>query len=946
MVRRLVMGVVGVVGVVMAAGAARGEGVAHTVVVRDEAGNAVAGAQVQAVMRHGAAAGRLPALTTNGQGRVVFDVPAGSMAALLVTAKDYFPSRVQALAGPGGDGGLPTEVAVEMDKPATIGGVVVDGAGKAVAGAEIGVSIDKRFKNPLQRMRWLQMGAVADGDGRWTMEVPASFEKLAVRVRGPRTLVSDEAGDPRPVADLAAVKAGRGVLVAPATVLVEITVTGPDGKAAAATVQSVAALFGASQVAADASGTARGEAEAGPLTLLVQAKGAAPELLHLVVRDRPVKMAVALKAAQSLRGQVVDVAGKPVAALVRVQRWRGSLALTPILDTNGQGEFAWEEAPADAVEAEVSATGMATAHVILQAGKANRVVMLPPTLVTGKVLDAVTGAPVPAFVVRLGHGTADGEVHFDSGPEAGAAGRDGAFAVSFADGDAKKQVRVEAPGYLPAESGLIPPDGATHKVELALKSVRAAAGQVLGVDGKPAAGVKLYQLFEVKSGVFNVIDGMPPDETDLPGTKTATTGADGRFTLAGGGAYVLFAQSAEGYLLAGQAAVEKGEPLRMEKFARVEGTLMHGTKPVPGGSVWMAQFAVAPEPLRLHFQFSAKATADGAGHFVIERALAAPLHVDRAMERGQSAGGRARATPAAGETVRLTVGGTGRPVTGTIALPAGLRPEAFALDTVSLAAEGVMGKPFELPEEALVLSIEDRVKWYQAYYQSPAGKAATARLLEIQDERPTLFVPADARGRFRIEDVPAGNYTLTARYTAAGDQGGRTRAQAQVDITVPPGVSDDALDVGVVRAAAVPEDGPLPAEAPDLAVTLSDGAAVQLSKLRGKTVLVAFWSAKDGLMAADIAGMQRAAALANARPGFVLLAINIDGDAALAKKVAAARQWNFPIAYVGETEGAAFLKAYGFAGPRRVLVGPAGQTQGTGAVEELLRRAEAPMVLK
>ena len=51
------------------------------------------------------------------------------------------------------------------------------------------------------------------------MEVPAAFEKLAVRVRGPRTLAADGNNEPLPFAgDLAAVRAGRGVLLAPATV--------------------------------------------------------------------------------------------------------------------------------------------------------------------------------------------------------------------------------------------------------------------------------------------------------------------------------------------------------------------------------------------------------------------------------------------------------------------------------------------------------------------------------------------------------------------------------------------------------------------------------------------------------------------------------------------------------------------------------------------------------
>lgn len=367
---------------------------------------------------------------------------------------------------------------------------------------------------------------------------------------------------------------------------------------------------------------------------------------------------------------------------------------------------------------------------------------------------------------------------------------------------------------------------------------------------------------------------------------------------------------------------------------------MHGTKPVAGGKAWMSQFGFAPEPLRQHFQISARASADADGHFVIEHVLAAPAHVERVMEGGQSAGGRARVTPAAGEKVRVRVGGTGRAVTGAIALPADLRPEGYELEAVALAAEGVIGKTFEYPEEALLLSNEERVKWALASFDSPAGRAASARLLAWQEERPTLSVQADARGQFRIEDVPPGKYTLAARYVTAEDRMRMSQAVVQVEVTVPAGVSDEALELGVLKAEAVPRDGALPAEAPDFAVTLSDGSAVKLADLRGKTVLVAFRSVRTGMFAADIAGIQRAAALVKARPGLAVVAINGDGDVALAKQVAAAWGWDFPIAYVGEKQGAALLKAYGFVQPRRVLVGPGGETRGVGMVEELLGQVE------
>lgn len=95
-------------------------------------------------------------------------------------------------------------------------------------------------------------------------------------------------------------------------------------------------------------------------------------------------------------------------------------------------------------------------------------------------------------------------------------------------------------------------------------------------------------------------------------------------------------------------------------------------------------------------------------------------------------------------------------MTGAIALPADMRPEACELEAVALAAEGVIGKTFEYPEEALLLSNEERVKWALASFDSPAGRAASARLLAWQEERPTLSVQADARGAVPDRGCAAG----------------------------------------------------------------------------------------------------------------------------------------------------------------------------------------------
>ena len=114
-------------------------------------------------------------------------------------------------------------------------------------------------------------------------------------------------------------------------------------------------------------------ARPGRLMLQIKAKGHAPELTPAMgkVAANPDPVTIQLGPAHTLEGRVVDSRGKPIAdAFVGIDTWRTFRSLGVFLETDADGRFRWEDAPADPVRINVSQTGFTT--VIMAAGHGRR----------------------------------------------------------------------------------------------------------------------------------------------------------------------------------------------------------------------------------------------------------------------------------------------------------------------------------------------------------------------------------------------------------------------------------------------------------------------------------------------------------------------------------------------------------------------------------------------
>ena len=159
----------------------------------------------------------------------------------------------------------------------------------------------------------------------------------------------------------------------------------------------------------------------------------------------------------------------------------------------------------------------------------------------------------------------------------------------------------------------------------------------------------------------------------------------------------------------------------------------------------------------------------------------------------QSAGGSPSAlldvAPAA--TVKLTLGGTGRPVVGKAALPA----ELAGRDDWLFDFSYLVRKP---PSQG----------------HSGAGEAGPVRRADT-----SITFKTEHDGSFRIDDVEAGTYdlliTVSKRPTDQGGRGHEVLATTRHEVIVPAmpgGRSDEPLDLGVIILTAEKKPERPPAE--------------------------------------------------------------------------------------------------------------------------------------
>ena len=160
-----------------------------------------------------------------------------------------------------------------------------------------------------------------------------------------------------------------------------------------------------------------------------------------------------------------------------------------------------------------------------------------------------------------------------------------------------------------------------------------------------------------------------------------------------------------------------------------------------------------------------------------------------------------------GETATVKIGGTGRPIVGKFAIPSSFPHDNWlAWKPLSLNLHRTNLKGPDMPLSIRLGSVEAKRKWYEQWAQTNEGKAFVAAQRKAMENIGTNFSFAvQPDGSFRIDDVPAGTYDLTAQFFPANIMNGGDWAHPlgmslkQVVIpAMPGGRSDEPLDLGTI----------------------------------------------------------------------------------------------------------------------------------------------------
>ncbi len=289
---------------------------------------------------------------------------------------------------------------------------------------------------------------------------------------------------------------------------------------------------------------------------------------------------------------------------------------------------------------------------------------------------------------------------------------------------------------------------------------------------------------------------------------------------------------------------------------------------------------------------------DERARFVLERVRPGAITVCRTVDFSDHEGwvpsNPVFADVQPGQTVRLVVGGIGRPVTGRLKIPQGFRLADLVAGECKLAA--IRHEP-QKPDDYPDYTLDQKNAWFERFYKTPEGR-------KFYQERREYAVEFDAGGAFRIQDVPAGLYVLRLPFRGrAIDEEWELRAFSESNVTVPAtpgGRSDEPLDLGTIRLDVYRLHEPKVGDQIEVPLrNAADGRPLDLAALRGKFVLLHFWATWRAETTANISVLKGTYEAFGRDPRFVMISLSLDVEPDTPRRYAAYRGLRWEQRYLG-----------------------------------------------
>lgn len=839
---------------------------------------------------------------------------------------------------------LPSEFTFELDKGATIGGIVQDAEGQPVQGAKVIFTItDEKSANEVGIDT--RYAGTTDSQGRWECStVPVNVIEIFIRTEHP-DFAEGRFSVPREIS-LEALQAKTAVMQIDGG----ITCYGYVLDQQRHLMAGARLLFGESHYTDDPRDRSVTDANGcfefvhrRPLNrdflITVQATGFAPAMREVFVNEVDEPIEFVLEPGHRIVGHVVDTEGDPVQdAKVSVQYWQGHQNIQWQSQTDVDGRFAWEDAPADEVKMYVYKSGYMSVNSILSPWQEeHEFVLVRPIHVSGKVVDAATGTPVNRFkVIPKAHGF----WLYDSGWVS--THEDGRYEYE----SSSYQLRIEAEGYLPAESRTISHDEQDVVIDFELVKAEGQRGIVVTIDGAPVSGAEIFLEVEPLPHIRN---NFVENRRWLQQQGTfVRTDADGRFQFKSQNQeYPIAVMAKEGFAYVTPEAFAQNNTIVLEPFGRIEGDFLRGTQPAAGQNIYVACEGHAD------LSISYDGTTDENGRFVLEKVVSGQVRIDQQRFDLQP-----------GQTIEIHLGGGGRTVTGRLIDPSGAT-SVENMGLVSLSIDSILSqipdREFPRPEGLADMNYTEVEKWLQNYVQSDEGlrwRQEIEQKYQLESKRYRARIEGD--GVFYADNVQPGHYVIHGSiYQGAGVYGSMGPspsppsivARVAHEFVVPefeyPEQMDEPLDLGdIVLLTGELEVGDM---APEFEVSkLAETGTIRLSDYAGKFLLLNFYNSYILTKASErLEGIQQVKSQFGSRNDLVIVGIYLDPTSVgyMAEKLLQERKLSGPHGVAGQYSSKIVTDYSTKNLPYSVLIGPTGEVLSIGlkgqdlvqSLQEILR---------
>ena len=218
-----------------------------------------------------------------------------------------------------------------------------------------------------------------------------------------------------------------------------------------------------------------------------------PTFQQFAIRSDKADVLARLKPAKPLVVRVVDPKGQPLPnSRLFIQQWRNGHLLDWDARTDAQGRVVWNEAPEDTVYYCVSHDGyIQLLQNLVATGVEQTVTLVPELKFSGVVLDDKTGLPLTNFHIVTGWVSRGRPPFWErQGNQPPANHPGGNFEITEALEREGYAVRVEADGYLPAESQVFHSTDDHPSFTFRLKKAADITQALITADGRPLEGAE------------------------------------------------------------------------------------------------------------------------------------------------------------------------------------------------------------------------------------------------------------------------------------------------------------------------------------------------------------------------------------------------------------------------------------------------------------------------